>query len=277
MPPDRLTSRDMQLMISVADQLAVALQKANLYNELQTSLQQERLTHDQLVQSERLAVIGRLLASVSHELNNPLQAIQNALFLVKDEERLSDQGRNDLELVLSETERMADMIKRLRAFYRPSRAEDFQDIQLNNITLDVSALTANHMHHKNIIFEFIPDLELPEVPGIPDQIRQIVLNLFMNAVEAMQSGGHLTVQTKRLPGEESILFSVTDTGSGIDPEIIPHLFEPFITNKENGTGLGLTITADIIRRHNGEIRAEDNPGGGATFSIWLPKTRKETV
>ena len=277
MPPDRLTSRDMQLMISVADQLAVALQKANLYNELQTSLQQERLTHDQLVQSERLAVIGRLLASVSHELNNPLQAIQNALFLVKDEERLSDQGRNDLELVLSETERMADMIKRLRAFYRPSRAEDFQDIQLNNITLDVSALTANHMHHKNIIFEFIPDLELPEVPGIPDQIRQIVLNLFMNAVEAMQSGGHLTVQTKRLPGEESILFSVTDTGSGIDPEIIPHLFEPFITNKENGTGLGLTITADIIRRHNGEIRAENNPGGGATFSIWLPKTRKETV
>ena len=179
--------------------------------------------------------------------------------------------------VIAAAERMADMIKRLRAFYRPSRAEDFQDIQLNNITLDVSALTANHMHHKNIIFEFIPDLELPEVPGIPDQIRQIVLNLFMNAVEAMQSGGHLTVQTKRLPGEESILFSVTDTGSGIDPEIIPHLFEPFITNKENGTGLGLTITADIIRRHNGEIRAENNPGGGATFSIWLPKTRKETV
>ncbi len=166
-PPDRLTSRDMQLMTAVADQLAVALQKANLYSELQTSLQQERLTHDQLVQSERLAVIGRLLASVSHELNNPLQAIQNALFLVKDEEELSVQGRNDLEIVLSETERMADMIKRLRAFYRPSRVEDFQDIQLNNITLDVSALTANHMRQKNIIFEFIPDLELPEVPGIP--------------------------------------------------------------------------------------------------------------
>jgi two-component system NtrC family sensor kinase len=253
----------------------VALQKANLYSELQSSLQQERLTHDQLVQSERLAVIGRLLASVSHELNNPLQAIQNALFLVKDEERLSDQGRNDLELVLSETERMAEMIKRLRAFYRPSRVEDFQDIQLNNITLDVSALTANHMRHKNIIFEFIPDLELPEVPGIPDQIRQIVLNLFMNAVEAMQSGGHLTVQTQRLSGEDNILFSVTDTGPGIDPKIIPHLFEPFITSKENGTGLGLTITADIIRRHHGEIQAQNNPGGGATFNIWLPKTRKE--
>jgi signal transduction histidine kinase len=274
-PPDHLTSRDMRLMTTVADQLAVALQKANLYSELQSSLQQERLTHDQLVQSERLAVIGRLLASVSHELNNPLQAIQNALFLVKDEEELSEQGRNDLEIVLSETERMADMIKRLRAFYRPSQVEDFQDIQLNNITLDVSALTANHMRQKNIIFEFVPDLELPEVPGIPDQIRQIVLNLFMNAVEAIQSGGHLTVQTQRLPEEDRVLFSVTDTGSGIDSKIIPHIFEPFITNKENGTGLGLTITADIIRKHHGEIQAENNPGGGATFRVWLPKKNKE--
>jgi signal transduction histidine kinase len=274
-PPDRLTSRDMQLMLAVADQLAVALQKANLYGELQTSLSQERYMHAQLIQSERLAVIGRLLASVSHELNNPLQAIQNALFLVNDEENLSTQGHRDLEIVLSETERMADMIKRLRAFYRPSRAEDFQDIELNNITVEVSALTANHMRHKNITYEFIPDLELPVVPGIPDQIRQIVLNLFMNAVEAMQAGGHLTVYTQRLPEQDRILFSVTDTGPGIDPEILPHIFEPFITNKENGTGLGLTITADIIRRHNGEIQAENNPGGGATFRVWLPKSNKE--
>ncbi len=274
-PPDRLTSRDMQLMTTVADQLAVALQKANLYGELQTSLSQERFMHAQLIQSERLAVIGRLLASVSHELNNPLQAIQNALFLVNDEENLSAQGHRDLEIVLSETERMADMIKRLRAFYRPSRAEDFQDIQLNDITVEVSALTANHMRHKNITYEFIPDLELSMVPGIPDQIRQIVLNLFMNAVEAMQTGGQLTVYTQQLPDQERILFSVTDTGPGIDPEILPHIFEPFITNKENGTGLGLTITADIIRRHNGEILAENNPGGGATFRVWLPKDKKE--
>jgi signal transduction histidine kinase len=97
----------------------------------------------------------------------------------------------------------------------------------------------------------------------------------MNAVEAMQTGGHLTVHTRQLPGEDRILFSVTDTGPGVDPEILPHIFEPFITNKENGTGLGLTITADIIRRHHGEIRAENNPAGGATFNIWLPKKRKE--
>jgi signal transduction histidine kinase len=170
---------------------------------------------------------------------------------------------------------MADMIKRLRAFYRPTHIEDFQDIELNSIAVEVSALTANHMRQKNIAYEFIPDLELPTFPGIPDQIRQIVLNLLMNAVEAMQAGGHLTVSTQRLPGQDRILFSVADTGPGIDPEILPHIFEPFITNKENGTGLGLTITADIIRRHNGEIQAENNPGGGATFRVWLPTDRKE--
>ena len=131
------------------------------------------------------------------------------------------------------------------------------------------------MRHKNITYEFVPDLELPVVPGIPDQIRQIVLNLFMNAVEAMQAGGRLTVSTQRLPGQDRIQFAVTDTGRGIDPEILPHIFEPFITNKENGTGLGLTITADIIRQHDGEIQAENNPGGGATFRVWLPKERKE--
>jgi two-component system NtrC family sensor kinase len=276
LPPDRLTLRDMQLMTTVADQLAVALQKANLYGELQTSLNQERYMQAQLIQSERLAVIGRLLASVSHELNNPLQAIQNALFLVNEEENLSVQGHRDLEIVLSETERMADMIKRLRAFYRPTRQEDFQDVELNNITVEVSALTANHMRHKNITFEFIPDLGLPAVPGIPDQIRQIVLNLFMNAVEAMQSGGQLKVYTQSLPGQDKILFLVKDTGPGIDSKILPHIFEPFITNKDNGTGLGLTITADIIRRHNGEIQAENNTEGGATFRVWLPKDRKET-
>ncbi len=269
-PPGHLTSRDMQLMTAVADQLAVALQKANLYADLQTSLNQEKAMRSQLIQSERLAVIGRLLASVSHELNNPLQAIQNALFLIKEEEKLSVQGRQDLEIILSETERMTILIDRLRTTFRPTRTEDFQDVQLNNIIEDTYALTATHMRHKKISFEFLPDPELPTVPAIPDQIRQVALNLFMNAVEAMQTGGHLTVRAQQLTDQDKILFSVTDTGPGIDPEFLPHIFEPFVTSKETGTGLGLTITYDIIRQHGGDIQAENNPQGGAAFKVWLP-------
>ncbi len=269
-PPNRLTQRDLQLMSAVADQLAVALQKAALYGELQNSLNQEKAIRSQLIQSERLAVVGRLLASVSHELNNPLQAIQNALFLLKDEEKLSEQGSQDLEIVLSETERMAIMLDQLRASYRPSLMEDIRDIPINKIIEDVHALTATQMRHSEIKFEFHPDPDLPLVPGVHDQIRQVILNLFVNAIEAMPTGGILKVETRQLRGEDRILIVVADTGPGIDPALLPRIFEPFITDKENGTGLGLAITDDIIRRHIGEILAENNTDRGATFKVWLP-------
>ncbi len=268
--PGRLTSRDLQLMISVADQLAAALQKARLYNDLQASLQQEQAMRSRLIQSERLAVAGRLLASVSHELNNPLQAIHNALFLVMEDEKLSADGRQYLEIVLSETERMTTLLNRLRSIYRPAQTEDFQEIQLNRIVEDVCTLTATHMRHKQIAFEFIADPALPKVFAAPDQMRQVVLNLFMNAIEAMQTGGHLTAATRYLSEQGRVLFSVTDSGPGIDPEILPHIFEPFVTGKTTGMGLGLAIVEEIVRQHGGDIQAENNPSGGATFRVYLP-------
>lgn len=269
-PPYWLSDGDLQLMIAVADQLAVALQKASLYADLQKALQQEQTIRSQLLQSERLALVGRLLASVSHELNNPLQAIQNALFLLKEEAALSAQGHQDLGIILSETERMAALIERLRSAYRPMRIKDFQPVQLNSLVEDVYALIATHMRHKEIAFEFIPDMDLPPASGIPDQIRQVVLNLFLNAIEIMEPGGCLTVQTLSLLPQGEVLFSVRDTGPGIDPEIMPNIFEPFITGKPTGTGLGLTITHDIIHQHHGRIEAENHPEGGANFNVWLP-------
>jgi signal transduction histidine kinase len=270
-----LTDRQMHLMGAVSDQLAVALQKANLYTELQNSLRQEKAMRSQLVQSERLALVGRLLASVSHELNNPIQAIQNALFLIKEEESFTEQGRQDLEIVLSETERMAALIDRLRATYRPTHSDDYQDIQLNDVVEYVHTLTATHMRHSDIHFEFQPDPDLPPISGITEQLRQVVLNLFMNAIEAMQNGGRLIVQTEQLPQDHKVQLTFNDTGVGIDPLLLPHIFEPFITDKDKGTGLGLTITYDIIQQHHGEIQAENNPQGGATLKVWLPVKGKE--
>jgi len=275
--PHRLTDGDLQLITAVADQLAVALQKASLYSDLQTALQQEQAIRSQLIQSERLALVGRLLASVSHELNNPLQGIQNALFLLKEEAGLSAQGSQDLGIILSETERMAALIERLRSAYRPARIQDFQPVQLNNLVEDVYALIATHMRHKQIAFEFHPDPELSAVPGMADQIRQVVLNLFLNAIEIMKPGGCLAVQTQNLLSQREILLSVKDTGPGIDPKILPNIFEPFVTGKPTGTGLGLTITHDIIHQHHGRIDAENNPEGGATFNVWLPVDEKETA
>ncbi|MBI5823269.1 MAG: GAF domain-containing protein [Chloroflexi bacterium] len=275
-PPKIFTNRDLQIISAVADQLAIALQKAGLYEDLQTSLHHEKTARNQLVQNERLAVMGRLLASVSHELNNPLQAIQNALFLLKAERNLSLQGQQDLDIVLSEAERMAAMIERLRATYRPIQAEDFTPVQINNVVEDVYALISTHLRHNNISFEFHPDPALPSIPALGDQIRQVILNLLMNAVESVVDSGRLNVSTKYIESNSEVFLSISDNGDGIDPSILPNIFEAFITNKERGTGLGLTISYDIILKHHGRITAENNSAGGATFNVWLPTRRMET-
>ena len=274
-PPNKLTDNDLQLMVAVADQLSVSLQRANLYNNLQTALQQEQTVRSQLIQSERLSLVGRLLASVSHELNNPLQAIQNALFLLKDEEQLSEQGKQDLDVILSEAERMAALIERLRGAYRPGRAKDFRPVELNGLIEDVHMLISTHMRQKQISFEFHPESDLPPASGMPDQIRQVVLNLLLNAIEVMDPGGRLSVWTRNLPQQKEILLSVRDTGPGIAPKILPNIFDAFITDKLSGTGLGLTISRDIIEQHFGRIEAENAPEGGAIFNIWLPVDEKE--
>lgn len=268
--PAYLSERDLQLVSAVADQLAIALQKAQLYRDLQEALEQEKTVRSQLVHSEKLTVAGRLLASVSHELNNPIQAIQNALFLLKEEKGISSQGRQDLEIVLAETDRMASLLQRLRATYQPLELEDFQPVQMNGLIEDVCALVSTHLRHNQIAFEFHADPALPVVLGIEDQLRQVVLNLFLNAVDAMPQGGHLVIATRYLPEENEALITVSDTGPGIEASIFPNIFDAFITNKSGGTGLGLTISREIIHKHHGRIEARNNPDKGATFSIWLP-------
>ncbi len=269
-PPHRLSDGDLRLMSAIAEQLAVVLQKANLYSTLQTALQQEQMIRLQLIQSERLALVGRLLASVSHELNNPLQAIQNALFLLREEKNISTQAQQDLDVILSEAERMAALIERLRSAYRPVRMKDFQPVELNNLIEDVHALISTHMRQKQIVFQFHPEANLPPVSGLPDQLRQVVLNLFLNAIEVMEPGGRLTVDTQSLAPQREVVLTVTDTGPGIDAEILPRIFDAFITSKHTGTGLGLAISHDIIQQHHGRIQARNNPDEGASFTIWLP-------
>ena len=274
-PPHKLLSRDLRLVLAIANQLAINLHEANLYTNLQESLKQEQEMRAQLIQSERLALVGRLLASVSHELNNPLQAIQNALFLIKDEIGLSAQGRQDMDIILSETDRMSTLIERLRLVYKPPREKDFQPLQINTLVDDIYILISAHMRRKEISFEFQPDPNLALVPGIPDQLIQVLLNIFLNAVEAMPNRGRLSVKTETLADESEIMITIKDTGPGIDPELLPNIFNPFVTTKESGTGLGLAISHDIVAQHNGRIEATNAPEGGAIFTIWLPVKQKE--
>jgi signal transduction histidine kinase len=276
-PPQRLSDEDLQLVMAVADQLAVALQKANLYADLQKSLQQEKSTRSQLLQVERLALIGQLLASISHELNNPLQTIQNALFLLREELKYSKDGMEVLNIISSEADRMVTLLDQLRSTYRPLHAEDFKPVQINDIIQDVQKLIATHLRHKAINFLCQLEPDLPLIRGIADHIKQIALNLFMNSVEAMPTGGNLVVETCRSAENDEVVFSIRDTGAGIDPNLLSRIFDPFVTSKAEGTGLGLTITHEIIQQHHGRILAENCPEGGAKFTVWLPIWRGAVI
>jgi signal transduction histidine kinase len=268
--PHWLTERDVQIAGAVAEQLAVALQKAGLYANLQTALEHEKNMRSQLVQSERLSLMGKLLASVSHELNNPLQTIQNALFLIRDDLRHADIHLEEMDIIAAEIDRMAMLLERLRSTYRPLHAEDFGPVQINDIIQDTDKLLATYLRHKNISFEFLPDPAIPFVTGLANHLRQVMLNLFINAVEAMPDGGHFCVETTVTSANREVAFSVMDSGAGIEPELLPKIFDPFVTNKKTGTGLGLTITHEIVEQHQGRILAENIPGGGARITVWLP-------
>ncbi len=268
--PNAFSSDDEQLLATLGVQAALALENARLYADLEKALQYEKAARTRMVQSEKLAAMGRMVASVAHELNNPLQAIQNALYLVKQERSLGAQAREDLQVALVEADRMAGLISRLRETYRPALAEQFRPESLNAIVEEVQKLISTHLRHGGVQFTFGPDPALPLLPGIRDQLKQVILNLSLNAVEAMPTGGQLTIYTRHHPETGHVLVTVADTGAGIDPAALPNIFDPFFTTKESGTGLGLAITYDIIQRHGGRIDVESQVGRGTTFKVWLP-------
>jgi signal transduction histidine kinase len=266
-----------RLLTILGVQAALAIHNTRLFEAEQkfrklaeTLLHQEKSTRAHMVQSEKLAALGRIVASVAHELNNPLQAIQNAIYLVQQEDCLSPQIRKDLTVVLGETNRMAELIARLRETYRPSDDDEFRPGSLNGLVEEVLRLLATHLRHRNIQASFLPDPALPPIMMNSDQIRQIIINLSMNAAEAMGNGGSLLISTHYQRDREEVVLAVEDTGCGIPDEVLPNIFEPFFTTKEGGTGLGLAITYDIVQRHKGRIEVESRAGEGSTFRIRLP-------
>lgn len=268
--PDEFKQQDLQLIYTIAEQITLAIEKSILYDDLQKTLAKEQAARAQLVQSEKLAALGRIVASVAHELNNPLQAIQNALYLINMEENLNEQAREDLQVAINEADRMAGLIARLRETYRPATSEEFQRCSINQLVIDVEKLIGAHLRRNNVAFKFIPDPLLPEIMAIQDQIKQVVLNISLNAVESMPKGGTLTISSHWEPEHDRIRLEITDTGSGIPADVLPYIFDPFVTTKDRGTGLGLAITYDIVRRHGGMIEPESQLGQGTTFRVWLP-------
>jgi two-component system NtrC family sensor kinase len=242
-------------------------QLANLEEQQRALTERLSSAEAAILQAARLAAVGQLAAAIAHEINNPLYAARNALYLLEDEPADQRASSNYLSIARDQLTRIAGIIQRMRDFYRPARGE-LAPASLNQLVEDTLALAALNTRHVAIEIIFTPDHTLPNVLCNADQLRQVFLNLVLNAIEAMPDGGTLTVRT--IAGPTVALVEIEDTGIGIPNDIRSHLFEPFFTNKPNGTGLGLSISAHIVTQHGGQIEVESTEGVGSIFRIALP-------
>ncbi len=267
-----LSAEDVQLAQALANQAASALENARLYTELKQSAEELERSHHRLIQSEKLAATGRLAASIAHEINNPLQAIQNCLELILDQAEAKEAvDRAYLDVAANELERIRGIIRQMLDLYRPSQ-ERMAAVDLNAALEGVLALMRKQLATYNVAVETHLDDAQPQIVGRGDQIRQVFINLILNAIEAMPEGGQLVVTTGQ-NHDGMVTVQVADTGVGIAPENLTRIADPFFTTKSKGVGLGLTICHEIIERHQGTWDVTSQVGYGSTFTIWLPAAR----
>lgn len=233
----------------------------------------------QLVRVEKLAAIGQLAASIAHEVGNPLQAIQGFLALFLEQCPTETPNQHFLKLAEEEIERIVQVLARLRDLYRP-RADVVNPLDINALIGGVLLLTSKQLERGRIRVRCELGSTLPPIQGVADQLKQVLLNLVLNAAEAMADGGLLHIQSyvrENQAGGRAVIVTVTDTGSGIPPDQMPHIFDGLHTTKERGMGLGLYTSKAIIERHMGRISAQSTPGEGTTFTIMLPTSVEENA
>ena len=231
--------------------------------------------HSQLFRSEKLASLGKLAAGVAHEINNPLTGILTNSSLLLDDLEKADPRREDVEVIVKETIRCREIVKRLLDFARQTKPQK-QLININSIIENIILLVRNQTSFRNIVIQKELSENIPDVMADRDQIQQVFVNIIINSSEAMAGGGSLTIESKLAEQSDSILIRFTDTGPGIPDDIKEKIFDPFFTTKEQGTGLGLSISYGIIEQHGGDISIESKRGEGTKFTIRLPIYSQES-
>ena len=267
----QFTLTDLALLEALAVPAATAIENARLYGGALRHAEEIQRSQAQLIRSEKLAATGRLAVSLAHEINNPLQAIQNLLYVMLDYEVSDAKRREFLEMARDETSRLIALVQQTLEFYRPAQAQA-GPIDLNATVERVLALARKKLAHSDVEVDLQLAPDLPPVNGMADQIAQVFLNLIVNAAEAMHDGGRLCIQSRASDDHAEMVFA--DTGPGIAPEDSVHIFEPFYTTKDSGTGLGLAVSYSIVESHQGTLGVNSVPGHGATFTVRLPAAPK---
>jgi len=272
---------------SLAGILTSVITSANQYQKLQETIRQLRAieielnarieaqhsAENRLIQAAKLAAVGEMAAGIAHELNNPLTTVTGFSELVLEELPLDSTYRHELEMVSREARRASDVVRRLLDFSRQGERTRIR-ADLNEVVNDVIALTRHLIQTNSVSLTLELAEELPWVSIDHNQMKQVLLNLIHNALQAMPKGGELLVSTitAKRDDRDWVIMAVKDSGIGILPADQDRVFEPFFTTKgdRGGTGLGLSVTYGIVTDHGGTIEISSKPNKGSTFAVWLP-------
>lgn len=238
-----------------------------------TDVTQDRLQDEALRKSEKLAAVGQLASSIAHEINNPLEAITNLLYLMRKSDSM-DEMQDYARMAQEELYRVTEITLQTLRFHRQQSKP--AEMDMAELLRTVMALYTGRLLVRDVRIE-MKLIDAPSVLCLEGEIRQVVNNLVRNALDAMSNGGRLLIrlhaQTSWKSGRRGVRLTVADTGEGISPKIMAHLFEPFQTTKElTGTGLGLWVSKGIVEKHGGRLvtRTRRGPAHGTVFTLWLP-------
>jgi len=248
----------------------------SMIERLETAKNELDIYHfNQMERADRLASIGEMAAGIAHEIKNPLTGIASAITIINDDFSASDPRKEILGEVLEQVKRMDKTVNDLLFFGRPTDPDPVCT-DLNTVLRKTLIFASQHRGSKGGAIEKVLDLQknIPPVYVDPKQIQQVFLNLILNAIQAMQSGGVLTIKTALIQDESQqwVTVSISDTGQGIPAQILGKIFTPFFTTKAQGTGLGLAICHKLVEQQGGTIRVESEDGKGTVFYIELPAT-----
>jgi signal transduction histidine kinase len=258
-----------------------------LFEQLQRAYEELRQKSEMLIQQEKMSAIGVLAAGVAHELNNPLTAVVGFAQMIAEKLKANPPANwNDseftralqaLENLVQGAHRARDIVGSLLRFARATKPDARSLIDINQTLRDAFVFTEHLLLRHGITLEKRLAPELPPVWGNAARLQHVFTNLLINAQQATPSGGTVRVITEHADEPKGVWVHVEDTGEGIPPDALEHIFEPFYTRKEHGTGLGLSIAKQIIEEHGGEIRVESELGKGARFSVFLPADEAHTI
>ncbi len=276
-----ITPEKFESLITFANQAGLALENAKMYEELKSFSHQleERVkvatedlkrTQDKLIQSEKLAALGKLTAGIAHEIRNPLTSIKVLIHSLAEKIADTETKEKDIKVIEDEIERVNQIIDRFLDFARPKEPE-FSLVDINQILEETISLVSGEVKEQNVVLEK-KFSALPRLYADREQMKQVFLNLFLNAVQAMPEGGKLGIRTDLLG--QRVRIQIQDQGIGIPESIKDKLFEPFFTMKEEGVGLGLSIVKRIIDDHKGSIKVRNSHPQGTVFAINLPINTK---